>query len=237
MATQELSVATTQAPVEHTATARWTGAFYLGLAVAGVVGNLLVRGALYVPGDPGATVANLVKQAPLAKLGIAAEISIVVFQALVAVWFYKLFRRENSVAAGAIAAFGLVNAGAILVATAFSATALAVAGDVGLAPGGDQGATVQLLSSLNEWTWALGGLFFGLWLIPMGYVVVTSKVMPALLGWTLMIGGVGYVLSTYATALMPDAPAAVGGLLTAVATIGEFWMIGYLLTVGVRRKG
>ena len=103
MTTQELSVVTTPPPVEPTTTARWTGAFYLGLAVTGVVGNLLVRGALYVSDDPSATVANLVEKASLARLGIAAEISIVVFQALVAVWFYKLFRRENSVAAAAIA--------------------------------------------------------------------------------------------------------------------------------------
>ena len=237
--TQErsINVVTAEAPVGQMATARWTGVFYLGLAVAGVVGTLLVRGTLYVADDPGATLANLVEQAPLARLGIAADISIVAFQALVAVWFYKLFRRENSVAAGSIAAFGLVNATAILVATAFSATALAVAGDVSLAPGGDQAATVQLLYSLNEWAWGLGGLFFGLWLIPMGYVVVTSKTMPAPLGWALMIGGVGYVLSTYITSLMPDAPAAVAGVLTAAATIGEFWMIGYLLFVGARRKG
>jgi hypothetical protein len=160
--------------------------------------------------------------------------TIVLTQALAAIWFYKLFRSYNSFAAISIAAFGLVNAAAIVVATAFSATALAVAGDVALAPSGDQAATVQLLFELNGAMWDIGSLFFGLWLIPMGYVVVRSRVMPAALGWVLMVGGVGYVVSTYLTMAVPGSPTAIADSLIWVATLGEFWMIGYLLSYGVR---
>ena len=160
--------------------------------------------------------------------------SVVLFQALAALWFFKLFRSDNTFAAGSIAAFGLVNAAAILTATAFSATALLVAGDIALAPGGDQAATVQLLYELNETMWGLGGLFFGLWLIPMGYVVVKYRVMPAALGWVLMVGGVAYALNTYLTQVAPDAPAEIETLLIMIATVGEFWMIGYLLILGIR---
>ena len=81
----------------------------------------------------------------------------------------------------------------------------------------------------------MAGLFFGLWLIPMGYVVVNSRVMPAALGWVLMIGGVGYVISTYLTLVVPDALAAID-VLVSPATVGEFWMIGYLLIFGVRTQ-
>lgn len=215
-------------------TARWTGVFYLGLAISGMVGFLLIRSELYVPDDALATLENLEDQVSLARLGVAADMTIVLTQSLAALWFFRLFRHEHSFAAGSIAAFGLVNAVAILVATAFSATALVVAGDVALAPGGDQAATVQLLYALNGAAWDVGAIFFGLWLIPMGFVVVRSRVMPVLLGWVLIAGGVGYVVSAYVTQLAPDAPAAVGGLLTGVASVGEFWMIGYLLILGVR---
>lgn len=118
-------------------------------------------------------------------------------------------------------------------ATAFSATALAVAGDASLAPCGDQAGTVQLLYQLNNAAWQVGSLFFGLWLIPMGFAVVSSRLMPVALGWVLMVGGVAYAVSAYAIQLVPDA-SALEGLLTAVATVGEFWMIGYLLIFGVR---
>jgi len=209
--------------------------FYLGLAVMGIVGFLVVRGELYVADDSAATLANLVDQASLARLGIAADLSIVLFQALAAMWFFKLFRKEDSFAAGSIAAFGLINAAAIVVATAFSATALLVAGNAALAPGGDPAATVQLLYELNAATWSIGGLFFGLWLIPMGYVVVKYRVMPAALGWLLMAGGVTYMVDTYLSQLLTDAPEAISAVLVGVATIGEFWIIGYLLILGIRK--
>jgi hypothetical protein len=200
----------------------------------GIVGFLFVRGELFVADDSAATLANLVDRASLARVGIAADLSSVLFQALAAMWFFRLFRNENSFAAGSIAAFGLVNAAAIVVATAFSSTALLVAGEVALAPGADQAATVQLLYELNGAAWSLGGLFFGLWLIPMGYVVVKYKVMPAALGWVLMVGGVTYMIDTYAAQLVADAPVAVSSVLVGVATLGELWMIGYLLIFGVR---
>jgi hypothetical protein len=66
----------------------------------------------------------------------------------------------------------------------------------------------------------------------MGHMVVTSKAMPAWLGRILILGGVGYVLKTFLQyagfeyALMDS--------LTLPATVGEFWMIGYLLIFGIR---
>jgi hypothetical protein len=215
-------------------TARWTGVFYLGVAIAGFIGFLFVRSELYIPGDAAATLANLVERSGLARLGIAADLTIVVTQALAAMWFFKLFRGDHSFSAGSIAAFGLVNAAVVLVATIFSATALAVAGEPTLATGGGQAATVQLLYQLNGAAWDIGGLFFGLWLIPMGYAVVASRRMPIALGWVLMAGGVGYVIAAYLAELAPNAPSGLSSLLTGVASIGEFWMIGYLLVFGVR---
>jgi hypothetical protein len=215
-------------------TARITGLLYLGLAITGFLGFLLVRPMLYVPGNPAATAKNLVEREALARLGVALELGIVVTQALTAVWFYKLFRSLSSVAAGSLAAFGLVNAIAVLGSAAFMATATAVAGDAGLAPGGDVAATVQLLYELSSKFWGVGTLFFGLWLIPMGYVAVSAGSMPKALGWTLIVGGGGYVLSAFLSNGLADAPRWLVDGLTVPASIGEFWTIGYLLFVGAR---
>lgn len=217
-------------------TARITGALYLALAITGLLGFLMVRPALLDPADAAATAANLVEKEGLARLGIALEYGIVLSQALVAIWFFQLFRSAHAVAAGAIAAFGLVNAVAILASAAAMTGALAVALDPSLAPGGDAGATAQLLYSLSTASWAGGALFFGLWLIPMGYAVVVSDWMPRLLGQVLMVGGAAYVVSAFSAILWPAAPAAVEMVLVGLATIGEFWMIGFLLILGVRDK-
>jgi hypothetical protein len=216
-------------------TARLTGAAYLALGVFGMTSFLVIRNQLYVSDDPAATAANLVDRVTLARAGVAGELALVVAQAVAALLFYRLFRRVDGFSAGALAAFGFMNSVAILVGAMFSAAAVEVAADSALAPGGDRLATIQLLAYLYDSAWNVGSLFFGLWLMPMGWLVRRSGFMPAALGWILMVGGVGYLANGFTLQLLPDAVAVSGGL-AAPATIGEFWMIGYLLVKGVRAE-
>lgn len=211
-------------------TARTTGLLYLGLAITGALGFLLIRSQLFAPDNPGTTLANLTEHQTLARTGIALELLIVLTQALAAAWFYRLFHTADRLAAAGIATFGLVNAVAILVSTALSATAVQFA----QAPAGDAATTVQLLYLASGNLWGVGALFFGLWLIPMGQCVLRSGWMPRPLGWILISGGIGYLLSTFAKYLAPGAPM-VADVLVLPSVVGEFWMIGYLLVRGVRR--
>jgi hypothetical protein len=125
----------------------------------------------------------------------------------------------------------MVNAIVGIVSAALLATALGVSID----PVGDAAANVQILYLVSENLWGVGALFFGLWLMPMGWCVLRSGWMPRVLGWILVGGGVGYVLSAFLTYLAPDAQV-VAEALAYPASIGEFWMVGYLLVRGVRRQ-
>lgn len=208
--------------------ARLTALAYLGLAISGIVGFLLIRSQLYVPDDATRTAANLVAHEGLARLGVAADLVTVLTQALAAVGFFLVFRRVNLVGAASITAFGLVNSVVILVATAFSATALQVA----VRGGPTSASDALMLYDVNAATWNAGGLFFGLWLIPMGWLTLRSGSMPRALGWILVVGGVGYVLSAFVSFLAPGA-SGLAGVLPLPATLGEVWMIGYLLIKGM----
>ncbi len=203
---------------------RLTGLAYLGLAVTGVVGFLLIRQQIYVPDDATATLANLTAQTPLARWGVILDLAIVAFQALSAVAFLRLFHPVDRVGAQALAAFGMVNAVVILGATVCSATALEVA------LGGGTAATVGLLYQLSDTAWVLGSLFFGLWLMPMGTLARRAG-MPRGLGATLIGAGIGYVASTIVLVLAPEA-SLLADVLAGPATVAEFWMIGYLLLRG-----
>ena len=99
---------------------------------------------------------------------------------------------------------------------------------------GTAAATAQLLYVVSGHLWTIGGIFFGLWLIPMGWLARRSGWMPSVLGWILMIGGVGYVANALLSYLLPDAGAALD-LLTMPAAVGELWMVGYLCLRGLRR--
>lgn len=211
-------------------TARVTGFLYLAMGIVGMPGLLLIRPWIFDPEDPAATLAHLLENEQVARFGIALEMSLVVLQALTALWFYRLFRTVDAFSAAAIVVFGMVNSIIVLGSAAFLASAL----DVAHSPIGEASGNAQLMYVISDNLVGVVALGFGLWLIPMGWCVVRSGWMPRLLGWVLIAGGSGYMLSAFVSYLAPGA-GVLAGLLTAPASVGEFWMIGYLLVRGVRR--
>lgn len=214
-----------------TRTARWTGAAYLALAVFGMAGFLLIRPQLYLSGDPDATLAALQAHSALAHVGVVLELGIVAAQALAALGFYALFRHDRPAAAYGVATFGMANAAAILGSAAMMIAALGLADDAA-AP--DSATIVTVLFQISQAFWTAGGLFFGLWLIPMGTYVLSTSRMPRPLGWLLVIGGAGYIAGTLAGVGWAGAPGWLIGGLPLPATVGELWMIAYLLIRGIR---
>jgi len=214
--------------------ARWTGAAYLVLAIAGGFSFVGARGQLYVAADPAATLANLTAHHDLAVIGLLAEVITVIAQALAALGFYALMRRDHPTAAFGVAAFGLANAIAIMMSAAFNATALAVVTDPAIAAGGDAAATVGLLYALSGACWTVGNIFFGLWLIPMGWFAISTRRIPRVLGWILIAGGIGYLLGAIVGVVAPELSSTLGNALPLPATVGELWIIGYLLIRGIR---
>jgi hypothetical protein len=158
------------------------------------------------------------------------ELLIVASQALAAVWFYKLFKDISHEAAWALAAWGMMNAAAIMISAMAMGGALDVANSAQAL--NEKVIMIQLFQQFIKHAWGVGSLFFGLWLIPMGYIVLSSQRMPLWLGRVLILGGAGYILSTFINSMGVNE--AWVGMLTIPATIGEFWMIAYLLIFGIR---
>ncbi len=69
----------------------------------------------------------------------------------------------------------------------------------------------------------------------MGACVLLTRAMPRALGWILLLGGAGYLVNAFLTYLAPDLDA-IAGVLVVPATIGEFWMIAYLLFRGINQS-
>lgn len=199
-------------------TARWTGGAYLALAVLGGLGFLLVR--------PLAS-----ESLGSAQLGIALEVGVVLAQALAAVGFFALYREDRPVAAFAVATFGMGNALAVLGSAAMLTAALAVSLDPAIATGTD---AAPLLRVVADAFWTVGAVFFGLWLVPMGWFAVSTGRMPRVLGWILVVGGVGYVVNAVLSAALPGTADVAADLIVIPATVGELWMVGYLLVRGIR---
>ncbi len=217
--------------IREVATARTAGIWYLLMAISGVLGFLILHPQIFDT-DPNTTLTNLTDGASLARIRLLTEFLIIISQALTAVWFYRLFKNINDWAAWATGIWGIVNAVAIMISAISMGTAISIASSAQMLE--DKVVLIDLLSTLMTNAWGVGGLFFGLWLIPMGYIITSSKRMPVWLGRILILGGIGYLLSTALNYL--DLSGSWGSYLTIPATIGEFWMIGYLLIFGIRPK-
>ena len=214
-------------------TARLTGIWYLALAIFGVLGFMVFHSKIYISSDPEKTLANLAEFETLSRVRLLFEFLIVLSQALAALWFYKLFRSISEWEAWAVGVWGTVNAVVIMISAISMAAAIQIA-ESSVQTLDDKILLIEWLGQVIKHSWNVGGLFFGLWLIPMGHMVISSKRMPIWLGRILIMGGVGYILSTLISYM--GFQHSLLNVLTIPATIGEFWMIGYLLIYGIREQ-
>jgi len=212
-------------------TAKLTGFWYLILAISGLLGFLIFHPQIFISGDPQKTLTNLTELESTARVRLLFELLIIVSQALAAVWFYRLFREINKWAATVLGIWGTVNAVVLLVSAIAMNSAIEIANS-SLPNLQEKGIMIQLLGQLITNAWSVGGLFFGLWLMPMGFIVISSGRMPIWLGRILFIGGIGYILQTIVICAGVQSP--YSDILVIPATVGEFWMIGYLLIFGIR---
>jgi hypothetical protein len=212
-------------------TARITGFWYLLMAIVGILGFIVFHSQIFVSGNPEQTLTNIVELEATVRIRLLLEFGIVIAQALTAVWFYKLFKDHYQWEAWTLGVLGITNALVIMISAIAIASAIGISNaDIGTLK--DKVLLIQLLQNIIANAWGIGGLFFGLWLFPMGYIVIQSKRMPVWLGRVIILGGMGYVFSTiiYYAGIEFN----LNTYLTLPATIGEFWMIAYLLVFGIR---
>ena len=210
--------------------ARIAGLLYLALAVIGGWAQLHARGSVLVAGDAVRTTANIVEHETLFRLGIVADILMATVFVLLGLVLHRLLHHAGGRAATALLVFVSVGAGAILVNTTLHVGALLAATRPGHSP-----ELVLLLLDLHQQGYVLGGVFFGLWLLPMGHLAYRSALLPTWLGVLAVVAGVAWIADPLLAFGLPDAPALLRQLVEVPTTIGEFSLLLYLLIRGVRR--
>ncbi|MEV4412010.1 DUF4386 domain-containing protein [Catellatospora sp. NPDC049609] len=215
--------------------ARLAGLLYLAVAGFGGFAELYARGTVHVPGDAAATAANIAAHETLFRLGLAADIVMATSFLLLGLTLYRLLHSAHRRAATALLVLVAAGATAILANLAFHAGALLVATGPAYANSGDT--LVLLLLDLHRDGYVLGGILFGLWLLPMGYVAWRSPLFPTALGVLLVVAVVTWLADPVLAFALPDLPGLVRDLVSVPTTVGELSLLLYLLIVGVRRVG
>ena len=78
------------------------------------------------------------------------------------------------------------------------------------------------------------GLFWGLWLLPFGWLVLRSGRIPRVLGLLLVLGGIGYVVQVFGGLVPGFSDSALIGYVRLPAALGEIGSCLWLLVVGAR---
>jgi hypothetical protein len=212
------------------------GALYLLIFFVGPFAFFMGRTGVFVPGDPAATVDNLMASETMFRLGMVAETVIVLIEILVSAILYVLLRpvsRPLSLAA-AFARFAQSILQAVNLFTAVPALVLLGGAGYLAAFEPDQlNALVQLFMDVNAFVIIIWGLIFGFHLLLLGYLVYRSGFWPRVLGILLLIGAAGYLLQSYGHLLAPQYDDILSTVVIVLSIPGELAFTIWLLWKGV----
>ena len=219
--------------------ARIAGVLYLLVGIFGGFAEGFVYPKIYVAGDAAATTGNLVANSGLVRMGVVADFFDNVIWVFLALILYRLLKQVSKSAASAMVVLVALGAGITLLNAVFEFEGLRVAtGAVNLSGFGAAGsnALALLLVDAQHYGLLIASIFFGLWLVPLGYLVYRSGWFPKALGVVLIVGGACYLVDTLAAFLVPDVGKAIHGYINILSAIAEVSMVVYLLVVGVNTK-
>lgn len=223
---------TTQEKMNPNKTARIAGALYFLLIPLGVFGLLYVPNALVVPGDVAATASRILANESLFRLSIVSAILVPLVNIVVALFLYQLLKPVNQNHAVLMVIFTLAAAPiAMLNELNHVAVLLLLNGPEYLAvfTTSQLQALVPVFLDLHKYGIQIAGIFWGLWLLPMGYLVFKSNYIPKIIGVLLMIGCVGYLIDFFIFFLFPN----VDVVISEFTFLGEVLMVLWLLIKGV----
>ena len=213
-------------------TARIAGFLYLLQIPLGVFGILYVPNTLVVHGDAAATASNIMANELLFRLSIVSAIFCALVTLVTALFLYKLLKPVNKNYAVLMVIFTLISAPIAMLNELNQVAVL-------LLLNGPEYLTVftasqlqTLLSvflDLHEYGIHIVDIFFGLWLFPMGYLVIKSNFIPKSIGIFLIIACFGYLLDFVLFFIFPS----VKVVISQFTFIGEVMMVSWLLIKGV----
>jgi hypothetical protein len=214
-------------------TARTAGLLYSLMIPLGIFGILYVPSSIIVTGNINATIENILANEMVFRLSILTSLTLQVCHIFIVLLLYKLLKPVNKTMGLFMVIFMLVSVPISMVneLTNYGVLILLKCSNGMLSSGPEQLNTlVPLLLELHHQGINIASIFWGLWLFPMGYLVIKSGYIPKFLGYLLLLAGLGYMVDVIIVALFPESGLSVG----AFVGWGEILFPLWLLIMGVK---
>jgi hypothetical protein len=217
--------------------ARRAGLLYVLASSLAPFAYLYAPGVLLVEGDALATADRVRASENLLRAAVVAEIYSVTILLFAALALYELFKRVDSRTSILMAVMILVSVpisyinALIYIAPLILLKSRAIAAALGP---GQTAAQVTFFLRLHNYGLVINQIFWGLWLFPIGVLVMRSGFLPRWLGVPLFFAGAGYVLNSLGALLLPPSQRWITEGLQ-ILGVGEMPLFSfYLLIWGVR---
>jgi len=217
--------------------ARRAGLLYILASSPAPFAYLYVPSVLLVQGDALATADHVRASEGLLRAAIVGELYGVTMLIFASLALYQLFRSVDPRAATLMAVLMLVSVPISYVNAVFNIAPLvlvktpAIASQLGA---GQTAAIATLFLRLHNDGLIVNQIFWGLWLFPIGALVMRSGFIPRWLGVPLFFAGTGYILNSLGALLLPTSLRWITDSLQ-ILGVGEMPFFSfYLLIWGVR---
>jgi hypothetical protein len=186
---------------------RVAGIWYLLLCILGPLRLMYIPSKLFVDGNAAATVNNIAAHQWLFRFGIVGDLVCGVILIFLVLAFYRLFKGVDQNLAVLVVIFGgVMPALIIFVGVVSDAAALMVARGADFLSVFDkpqQDALAMLFLELRDHQNTAAEILWGVWLLPLAFLVYRSRFLPRFLGVWLVINGFAYVTLSLTGILLP----------------------------------
>lgn len=221
----------------QTSKARAAGFFWLITFITGAFA-MYIGGRFFVNGNAAATARNILANETAFRIGAAGNLVATACYLLTTILIYELFKPINKTVSLMAACFSLLGCGvgAVVALLNFAPLAL-LQGPAYLAVFSTEQVQVLALTYFNLAGRGndLGLLFFGLHIGLVGYLILSSGLVPRVLGACLLIGGASYELNSFTSFLAPSFAKNLFPFILLPAFLAELVLSLWLLTKGISR--
>ena len=221
-------------------TARTAGLLYLVVVLSGIFSLAYVPSALINWDDATKTFGRIQASGTLFRLGIVAGIICYTAFLLLPFVLYKLLHPVNKTHATAMVVLATASVPFSLYNLVHKMNVLTLVGQDSFPDAMSlEQRQAQVMFHLNAYDNGIQliSVFWGLWLLPFGYLVYKSGFLPKILGILLMAGCFGYLVNFIGGFLFPQyAGLGIARFVSLPATIGEIGTCLWLLIAGIKTQ-
>ena len=217
-------------------TARLAGALYLIVVVTGIFSLAYVPSMLFDWKDPARTLRQITESESLLRLSLVSSAICYVAFLFLPLVLYRLLAPVGETAAKAMVTLAIVSVPVSMLNLQNKYAVLTLIGNAarfGIDPSEVQSRLMLLLENYDRGI-LIVTVFWGLWLLPFGWLVFKSGFLPKIFGILLMLGCCGYLIN-FAGNTMSDSYS--GSLLANIASkpaaLGEIGICLWLLVRGI----